>query len=77
MSYSLTERTLGGPVFTLEYYVAKASAIEEMGADSLCIKDMAGLLAPDDAAALVAALEAGTADSRSPCTPTSRAAWLT
>jgi pyruvate carboxylase subunit B len=57
ISYSLTERALGGPVFTLDYFVAKARTLERMGADSLCIKDMAGLLAPDDAAALVGRLK--------------------
>jgi pyruvate carboxylase subunit B len=57
LSYSLTERSLGGPVFTLDYFVAKARTLARMGADSLCIKDMAGLLAPDDAAALVGALK--------------------
>jgi pyruvate carboxylase subunit B len=57
ISYSLTERSLGGPVFTLDYFVGKARAIAKMGADSLCIKDMAGLLAPDDAAALVGRLK--------------------
>ncbi len=57
ISYSLTEHSLGGPVFTLDYFVAKARIIEAMGADSLCIKDMAGLLGPDDAAALVSALK--------------------
>ena len=57
VSYSLTERSLGGPVFNLDYFVRKARIIEAMGADSLCVKDMAGLLAPDDAAALVSALK--------------------
>jgi pyruvate carboxylase subunit B len=57
ISYSLTERSLGGPVFTLDYFVAKARTLEGMGADSLCIKDMAGLLAPDDAKALVGRLK--------------------
>ncbi len=57
ISYSVTERSLGGPVFTLDYFVGKARTIEQMGADSLCIKDMAGLLAPDDAAALVGRLK--------------------
>jgi pyruvate carboxylase subunit B len=57
LSYSLTERHLGGPVFTLDYYLEKARTIAAMGADSLCIKDMAGLLAPDDAAELVGALK--------------------
>ncbi len=37
-----------------------AKKIEEMGADSLCIKDMAGLLVPYEATKLVKALKAGT-----------------
>jgi pyruvate carboxylase subunit B len=57
VSYSLTGHSLGGPVFTLDYYLSKARTLEAMGADSLCIKDMAGLLAPDDAATLVSALK--------------------
>lgn len=57
ISYSLTERRLGGPVYTIDYYVKKALAIEEMGADSLCIKDMAGILSPYDAYHLVKALK--------------------
>jgi pyruvate carboxylase subunit B len=57
ISYTLTERSLGGPVFTLDYFADKARTIEKMGAHSLCIKDMAGLLAPDDAAALVGRLK--------------------
>jgi len=56
--YSVTEeRHLGGPVYTLEYYLQKARLLQEMGADSLCIKDMAGLLAPYDAQKLVRALK--------------------
>ncbi len=57
LSYSLTERKLGGPVYTVDYYVSKAIKLQEMGADSLCIKDMAGLLAPDDAYKLISALK--------------------
>jgi len=34
------------PVHTMEYYLKTARALEEMGADSICIKDMAGLLSP-------------------------------
>ena len=55
--YSLTERRLGGAVFNSDYFVKKAKAIEKMGADSLCIKDMAGLLAPLDAYELIRALK--------------------
>jgi pyruvate carboxylase subunit B len=56
--YSLTERRMGGPVFNLEYYLKKARTLEDMGADSLCIKDMAGLLAPLDAFELIRNLKA-------------------
>ena len=55
--YSLTERKMGGPVYNLEYYLEKARIIEDMGVDSLCIKDMACLLAPDNAYTLVKALK--------------------
>ena len=57
LSYTLTEPRLGGPVFTIEYYVNKAKIFESMGADSICIKDMAGLLSPYDAYDLVKALK--------------------
>ena len=42
-----------GPVYTLEYYSKYAKQLEDMGADSICIKDMAGLLKPYDAYDLV------------------------
>jgi pyruvate/oxaloacetate carboxyltransferase len=57
LCYSLTERRMGGPVYHLNYYLEKAEILEGMGADSLCIKDMAGLLAPYDAYELVKALK--------------------
>ncbi|MDT8377781.1 MAG: pyruvate carboxylase subunit B [Desulfotignum sp.] len=56
--YTLTEPRLGGKVYNLDYYVQKAKELEEMGADSICIKDMAGLIAPYDAYELVKALKA-------------------
>ena len=46
-----------GPVYTLEYYANYAKQLEEMGADSICIKDMAGLLKPYDAYDLVKTLK--------------------
>jgi oxaloacetate decarboxylase alpha subunit/pyruvate carboxylase subunit B len=55
--YTMTEPRMGGDVYTIDYYIAKAKALEKMGADSICIKDMAGLLAPYDAFALVKALK--------------------
>lgn len=57
ISYSLTEDKMGGPVFNLDYYLEKAVTFQDMGADSLCIKDMAGLISPDDAYTLVKALK--------------------
>ncbi len=56
--YTLTEPRLGGDVYNLEYYVGKAKELDDMGADSICIKDMAGLSAPYDIYALVKALKA-------------------
>jgi pyruvate carboxylase subunit B len=55
--YSLTEPKLGGHIYNIDYFVKKALIIQDMGADSLCIKDMAGLIAPDDAYELVRALK--------------------
>jgi pyruvate/oxaloacetate carboxyltransferase len=55
--YSLTERRMGGEVFNLEYYLTKAKEIEEMGADTLCLKDMAGIMAPFDIAKLITNLK--------------------
>ena len=57
LCYSLTEQKLGGPVYNIDYYVNKAVTLQEMGADSLCLKDMAGLIAPDDAYNLIGALK--------------------
>ena len=46
-----------GPVFTDEYYVDYAKRIEEAGADSICIKDMAALLTPYRTYGLVKAIK--------------------
>ena len=46
-----------GPVYTNDYYRGYAKTLEDMGADSICIKDMAGLLKPYDAYELVKALK--------------------
>ena len=54
LSYTL------GDAYTLEYWADTARKIEEMGADSLCIKDMAGLLVPYEAARLVKALKSSS-----------------
>ena len=54
LSYTL------GDAYTLEYWEKTARQIEEMGADSICIKDMAGLLVPYEATKLVTALKNGS-----------------
>ncbi len=51
--YSLTERRMGGEVYNLDYYVSKANELQDMGADSLCLKDMAGIMAPFDIAKII------------------------
>ena len=54
LSYTL------GDAYTLEYWVGLAKRIENMGADSICIKDMSGLLTPYEAYDLVKALKEST-----------------
>jgi len=56
--YSMTEPRLGGDVYSIDYYVNKAKDLEAMGADSICLKDMAGLIAPYDAYEIIKALKA-------------------
>ena len=46
-----------GPVFDLKYYTDYAKALENAGADSICVKDMAGLLTPYGTYELVKALK--------------------
>lgn len=48
------------PVHTIDYYVNLAKEVEALGADSLCVKDMAGVLTPEDATKLFAALKKNT-----------------
>ncbi|MEA2039922.1 MAG: pyruvate carboxylase subunit B [Thermodesulfobacteriota bacterium] len=55
--YSLTERRMGGDIFNLGYYLDKAKELEQMGADTLCLKDMAGIMAPFDIARLTTELK--------------------
>ncbi len=49
-----------GDAYTLDYWMSIAKDIENMGADSICIKDMAGLLLPYEAEKLVKALKSAT-----------------
>ncbi|MBE5935474.1 MAG: oxaloacetate decarboxylase subunit alpha [Lachnospiraceae bacterium] len=46
-----------GDAYTTDYYVNIAKKVQEMGGDSLCIKDMAGLLVPYKATELVSAIK--------------------
>jgi pyruvate carboxylase subunit B len=55
--YSLIQGRLGGNVYNLNYYIRKAKELEQMGADTVCIKDMAGMLSPYDAYDLFVALK--------------------
>lgn len=48
------------PVHTIDYYVKLAKEVEKMGADSLCIKDMAGVLLPQDAYEIISRLKEET-----------------
>lgn len=48
------------PVHTLDYYLSLVKELVEMGADSICIKDMAGILTPKAAKELVAGIKAIT-----------------
>ena len=54
LSYTL------GDAYTMDYWMKMAKDIEEMGADSICIKDMAGLLVPYKAEELVKAMKSAT-----------------
>ncbi len=45
------------PVHNLEYYIELAKEMEKMGADSICIKDMSGILLPYPAYELVSELK--------------------
>lgn len=48
------------PVHTVEYFTKLAKELEAMGVDSLCVKDMAGILTPGVARELLSALRAQT-----------------
>ena len=51
LSYTL------GDAYTMEYWVDIAKKIEDMGANSICFKDMAGLLLPYTATELITAIK--------------------
>jgi pyruvate/oxaloacetate carboxyltransferase len=50
-----------GPPYSVDYFVTTAAQLADMGADSICIKDMAGLITPYVAYELVARLRADVA----------------
>ena len=52
-----------GDAYSTDYYVDIAKRVQDMGADSICIKDMAGLLVPYKATELVSAIK-GAIDIR-------------
>ncbi len=54
LSYTL------GDAYTMDYWKKMAKGIENLGADSICIKDMAGLLLPKEAYDLVTAMKSVT-----------------
>ena len=54
LSYTL------GDAYTLDYWKDMAKKIEDMGANSICIKDMAGLLLPYKATELISAMKGAT-----------------
>ena len=57
--YTISEGgRMGGDIYNLDYYLSKARSFRDLGADSICIKDMGGLLAPYDAFELVTAIKA-------------------
>lgn len=46
-----------GDAYTMDYWIDMAKKVEDMGADSICIKDMAGLLVPYAASELITAMK--------------------
>lgn len=54
LSYTL------GDAYTMDYWMDMAKKIEAMGADSICIKDMAGLLVPYKATELISSMKSVT-----------------
>ena len=60
------------PVFTDEYFVAKAKEVAALGADMITIKDMSGLIPPQRVSALIKKLKAAVnipIDFHTHCTP--------
>ncbi len=58
--YTLNQPRLGGELYNIDYYVSKVKELIEFGVDSICIKDMAGLIAPYDIYNLVREIKSFT-----------------
>jgi len=68
----LRGRPLPKRIFDVDYFVAKAGRLAELGADMITIKDMAGLIDPATAGELIRALKKNVAipvDLHTHCTP--------
>ncbi len=48
------------PIHTIENYAKLGKSMEDMGVDSICIKDMAGIMSPNEVFELVSALKQAT-----------------
>ena len=58
LCYSIAgQDKLGGSIYNLEYFINKAKTFIDLGAHSIAVKDMAGLLSPYDAYQLIDALK--------------------
>ncbi|QZT38107.1 pyruvate carboxylase subunit B [Halosquirtibacter xylanolyticus] len=55
--YTLNEKRLGGDVYNMDYYLGKVRELDAFGVDSICLKDMAGLMAPYDAYNLISEIK--------------------
>jgi len=57
------------PVHTIQHYLKVAKRLAELECDSICVKDMAGMLAPKDAYQLIFSLKKGNRLTRSSALP--------
>lgn len=48
------------PIHTVDFYAKMAKEVEELGADSICIKDMSGILLPNDGYELIKKIKEAT-----------------
>lgn len=62
------------PVHTLEAFAKQAKEMENMGVSTVCVKDMAGVMTPQEAYDLIGAIKS---ESKFPlyCTRTARRVW--